>query len=997
VDINRYRPAKRAANIGKENAQPDPNRRFDHARFDYDEYEFQTCDEYDDDRDGNIGTIGDDDEFFYEDQDDSSLEEDELEAKIEEDVGPDSIPPDPNIWGNFLDYAAHAHQYSRRFTKLELQAIELLATLRRSKACLSTYEAIMKWHLRANGHLRPTEKLGTSPYYIGREKLFKKLGIRYNVRQDEYNVVETITLPSSRAKARIIKNDTKACIQSLLTDPRIRDEDYLFHNDDPYSPPPDDLDYIGDLNTGQAYKKTYEKLIKVPGKQVLLPVIFYIDGAATGQFADLPVTAVKFSFGIFTKHARDRQHFWRTLGYIPAYSKHKSRGKGIMRESGHLDSVMADQGALDGEGEVDTIVACPAQDLHAMLEVIWRDFVPLQASGFLWSMIYKEKVYKDIEFVPFVPFIKCDTEEADKLCGAYTSRTGGISQLCRYCTCPNDESDDHLANYSRKTVPMISALIERNDKKGLKVLSQQNINNACYLLRFGGHNTEGVHGACPLEMLHALCLGVFKYVRDTFFDQIGATSKNADEINALAVKYGALFNRQSERDMPRTNFSNGIRAGKLMAGEYTGILLVLAAVLRSTEGRELLMDKTGSRFANDSTIPDWIMLVETLLQWQQWLKGDTMLKKHIKAAQKKHRFIMYLMRKISQRDKGRGLKLTKFHAILHMAADIMHFGVPMEYDTGTNESGHKATKTAAKLTQRRAETFDEQVGKRLLEVHMLDLAIEEIQGKRPLWCFLGGYQYPRQDDDMSAEEDDPHLGGQSFEVQVDEDTGLNKIKMTSRSKGKERMIAEGPWVDFIAGLQDECEEYAKKVPVLSTHYRNGDLFRGTPWYNKGVWRDWVVIDWGEDGNLPCKIWGFVDLTFLPHDSGVDYGGIENIAPGLYAIVESARYVEDDVEVQRSEIFVPITKDVGQMKNNKVKKLQYYLADVEAFVEPTVVIPDLGGAPNAYFEVKTKSKWCEDFIGWLEQDAKYDEEMYDDDWNRGKMTKKYYRSLDDHII
>ena len=78
-----------------------------------------------------------------------------------------------------------------------------------------------------------------------------------------------------------------------------------------------------------------------------------------------------------------------------------------------------------------------------------------------------------------------------------------------------------------------------------------------------------------------------------------------------------------------------------------------------------------------------------------------------------------------------GLKLVKFHLILHMLRhDILNFGVPMEYDTGLNESGHKKTKRAAKLTQKREETFDEQVDIRLQEEHLLEMASEEMNGRK---------------------------------------------------------------------------------------------------------------------------------------------------------------------------------------------------------------------------------------------------------------------------
>jgi hypothetical protein len=64
-----------------------------------------------------------------------------------------------------------------------------------------------------------------------------------------------------------------------------------------------------------------------------------------------------------------------------------------------------------------------------------------------------------------------------------------------------------------------------------------------------------------------------------------------------------------------------------------------------------------------------------------------------------------------------------------MADNILNFGMPMEVDTGSNKSGHKATKTAAHLTQKNEETFNLQTAIRLEEVHLLDLATLEIEGK----------------------------------------------------------------------------------------------------------------------------------------------------------------------------------------------------------------------------------------------------------------------------
>ena len=66
---------------------------------------------------------------------------------------------------------------------------------------------------------------------------------------------------------------------------------------------------------------------------------------------------------------------------------------------------------------------------------------------------------------------------------------------------------------------------------------------------------------------------------------------------------------------------------------------------------------------------------------------------------------MYLMKKVGCRVQGMGLKITKFYSIMHLTNDLLNFGVPLEVDTGSNESGHKVEKTAAKLTQKKKRIF----------------------------------------------------------------------------------------------------------------------------------------------------------------------------------------------------------------------------------------------------------------------------------------------------
>ena len=68
----------------------------------------------------------------------------------------------------------------------------------------------------------------------------------------------------------------------------------------------------------------------------------------------------------------------------------------------------------------------------------------------MWDLSYKNKLHKDVEFVLFTLFNKVDSDEAEKLCSKFTSRTGNVSMLCRYVQCPTKDSDKPFARYEVK-------------------------------------------------------------------------------------------------------------------------------------------------------------------------------------------------------------------------------------------------------------------------------------------------------------------------------------------------------------------------------------------------------------------------------------------------------------------------------------------------------------------------------------------------------------------
>jgi len=135
-------------------------------------------------------------------------------------------------------------------------------------------------------------------------------------------------------------------------------------------------------------------------------------------------------------------------------------------------------------------------------------------------------------------------------------------------------------------------------------------------------------------------------------------------------------------------------------------------------------------------------------------------------------------------------------------------------------------------------------------------------------------------------------------------------------------------------------------------------------FHGSVWRDWVVVDWGRcHGKLPCKIWGFLDLSNLPLYCRISVGGLNNLQPGINAVVEASVLVQNAVN---AELLREIESEVGSFGGQEryVTQLKFYLAPVDAFVEPAIVVPNIGGKKNSYLWINHPGDWSGQFEKWL---------------------------------
>ena len=304
-----------------------------------------------------------------------------------------------------------------------------------------------------------------------------------------------------------------------------------------------------------------------------------------------------------------------------------------------------------------------------------------------------------------------------------------------------------------------------------------------------------------------------------------------------------------------------------------------------------------------------------------------------------------------------------------------------------------------------------QTATRLTEFLVLAFAMAEIENGRKVWDYFSFWEQkidataPRLDTDgndlhavaeavdaepsgldnnsgaqnaeAEAVEDDSdaedtlliRTGGTPIKVYHDEDKdGESAFKILGRGKHRDTTTWMSEVVDFLLELQDLLKDHLidEHLMICTAHQRGTDIFYGHPNYRgEGPWKDWALVDWGQEGVLPCHIWCFVVLPELPSGSNsLEYGGIR-LKKGVYAVTECAQY--DETAANESDLFVPLQLITeGLDEDGEVIGRSFFLSDTDAIVAPCCVVPDIGGQTNAYFQVKNRNQWAKEFIDWLEQ-------------------------------
>jgi hypothetical protein len=605
---------------------------------------------------------------------------------------------------------------------------------------------------------------------------------------------------------------------------------------------------------------------------------------------------------------------------------------------------------------------------HDILTKIFRPLSELQSKGGLpYKLHYRGKVHNVFLQCPLLTVLG-DTESHDRLCGRYNSRGLGVARLCRHCTIPRDQTDNVDYEWEHILPADVQVHIDAKDKEALQSISQHPIRNAFYVGICLGGNIRGIHGMTPGEPLHVLELGLFKIVIEGFFVNLGynpwskAYPKILEQLDVWARRIGKALGHQSDRNLPRTYFPNGVTGGTKLAGhEMNGVILVLLILCKMTEPRKLLLT---SKYIDERQLRGWIRLFESLLVWRWWLKLPSIPLAEVQASEHATHALLRLFKSVVKREHGSKLLIVKFHLCLHFLENQLDYGVTANVDTGPMESNHKCNaKKPSGQTQRRADTIELQTSRRYIENLIVDMAAATLEETHPVLPLekqqlpvLVGAKYSIKLTSEDGDDDDIHS---SATIVWDKS---NRIVRSYHPRYLEwlcsNVLAElGPNV-AVRG----CTEHKR-----STQSGDKYIFRAHPaWRGGDSWHDWAVFSWEDDDGTSLRIPGQI-ITFIEFDDA-DMRMLNKLpyvfgdTPGLYAMVETLERPLMNAKTG-TRVVVGSTKaltkhELQQRRRNgmPLHAPNLCLVSIDTIYEPIAAIPHEGGLIGDFLFIRPADNW-----------------------------------------
>ena len=690
--------------------------------------------------------------------------------------------------------------------------------------------------------------------------------------------IVTVNLPteedSSPAENKVIVFDFVPQLLSLLQNRQIMvQENLVIDVTNPLQPFQPSNNMVGEALSGTAYRDAYNFLIQDPSKEMLIPIIQWIDRTTVTGNDRFSLKPYMFTLGIFTEQFRRQITAWAYHGFLPksntstAQNQTKKRGANIRHYHAQLATVL------------ETFRTAGPRLKNVVLPV-----------GPTQSMV--------VDVITCVLFIIQDMQEGDMLCGRYGSHTSGIQRHCRACDVAFNDLDDPFVQCKYLYCQPMDAIATGDCEEQRKRWSQHRLNNTYNSICFADPD-RGIFGATPVETMHAYRKGVIEVVTHLVLENVPAGKKAA--LDALAIRFHSSHRQTHRKVYPSTDFSNGItNLTKISASERLGLVFLFVILAQYDIGWNILNDCLEKRV--NTNLKEVLHVFEAMLCFDAWLNQtsywtlDHEMEAMKTSQQSIQRFMTMCKQLIPCAHKDRW-KFPKFHELLHIVDDIQRFGAPTNFCAQRPES---LLIIAAKRPGRRAQkrhhgsAYELQAAQRLSESILIQFTCQRLATGESASNEQLNADPPMSCDLQMSNHIDEGTGNATFGL-IQRHVLTGSIEVTWRTTTKiELMTIPTTLVQYL------CKEFGNYVEMATEYVRDKYVFRCHPSYqSSGAIYDWMNVVF-EEGTYPSKLMAVVVKS-------------SNHGEGLHLVVQSAsrRTHVDSVlfrEWDFSEDYYTITPD-----------------------------------------------------------------------------------------
>ena len=839
--------------------------------------------------------------------------------------------------------------------------IDLLHLLISKKISLHRYSDFMKW------------RFGPGYQFLSFQQIIKSATHKMygeTLAQKMAPQISMVRLPSGRSAPLVIFN-AEAMIYDLISDLGITCRKNMIFDNTSVNPfQLRENEYFADIDSSTYYTETLKSANINPEEDVLCPVVLYIDELKLDSFGKLSLEPVVMSLMIYNRSTRNLSKSWRVIGYMPNFGSMFGR-----------KSYTADE---------------KATDYHFCLKNILNGIRELQQNrnGHRWTFSFTDEggnVTNHTRNLHFpLAYVIGDAKGNDLLCGRYGSHhnTKCVGRDCDALTATCDDPSVRC-NFLRMND------IENMTKAELAKISFRKLTNNAFSGLWFGAQPYGINGCVPAEPLHQINMGILERLPAAFFDRLSKKLLIAlDRHVAFTCTY---FYRQSDRSYPDLfSFTSGVSEAKRLTGrEKLSRVFCIYLVLLTQEFQDEVIGSMGRVSHQDDDDEDndntteidreeyntWVNVFEETLLLTSWIY----LAEHPKvffrggrnsvAAMRLAQFVnMY--RQSAPRAKGMGLKIVKFHQLLHLWWIIKLYGSLLNVDGARGESNAIVlTKQPGLHTQMRHILLNLQTAS---ERFKRDIILKSYKALHNIDDDDDNDDDDDDDSNTNQESDDDNRGepnGSRFNVVFDYEnkciiTKWSSPKMKSKACHFPQLISgsvfehlsfyngghPGKRIHKVDGFTEVKLRQSNATVDNNTASSNVHIIRACPSFRSSrPWFDWAIIKWSCGDNdidtperyIEAQVLMMLDMTTIkyedcppsttnnqlicdtPHDL---------IVPEQVAFVHSSkggRYKKDTSSTGRKSSIA----FWSTMESN------YQMVDLESIDKPCFVIVDKFDGPN----------------------------------------------------